>query len=510
MTRSGTSSRTHRTRRALAGLLVAGIGLVPAACGGSALDPVTVRAANEGVAGQLGSGAGTATTGDGTTTAGGAVTGGGAGTGDAGGATGSAGSTGSTGGTAGGTAAGGDGGGAVSGSLKGTGGNAATGAVKAASCAGFKNSTGITDKTITIGNSSDVSGPVPGLFTSAQQATKAYVAYFNATSSICGRKLELKTYDSRTDAGADQQAYQQMCEQTFAAVGSMSAFDSGGAPVAEDCGLPDIRSSGVTAERAACSTCFGALATNAHQFENSVPDFMLKQFPEASKKAAVLYVNAGAAAQNARTQMAVEEKRGMKIIYSAGIDVSEFNYGPYVQAMKDKGVRWVQFLGAYQQAARLAKTMQQSGFEPDAYVLDPTGYNADYVKQAGDAADGTIVFMPMTPFEEASSNRELQLYLTWLNQVAPGAQPSFFGLFSWSAARLFVEQATALGGDLSRQNLVKRLRGVTKWTANGLHAPQPVGSKKASECYRFLRLKGTKWVPFGGSRYLCTGVTTVG
>ena len=44
------------------------------------------------------------------------------------------------------------------------------------------------------------------------------------------------------DAAADQQAYASACEETFAMVGSMSAFDSGGAGTAQGCGLPDIRS----------------------------------------------------------------------------------------------------------------------------------------------------------------------------------------------------------------------------------------------------------------------------
>ena len=35
----------------------------------------------------------------------------------------------------------------------------------------------------------------------------------------------------------------------FAAVGSMSAFDSGGGPVAAECGLPDMRSTSVTPQR---------------------------------------------------------------------------------------------------------------------------------------------------------------------------------------------------------------------------------------------------------------------
>ena len=46
-------------------------------------------------------------------------------------------------------------------------------------------------------------------------------------------------------------------------VGSMSAFDSGGAAAAESCGLPDLRSAAVTRDRDACATCFGAQSVNA-------------------------------------------------------------------------------------------------------------------------------------------------------------------------------------------------------------------------------------------------------
>src|SRR5690348_345963 len=51
----------------------------------------------------------------------------------------------------------------------------------AASCAGFKNSTGISNSVIRVGNASDISGPVPALFTAAQQASRAYIQYFNST-----------------------------------------------------------------------------------------------------------------------------------------------------------------------------------------------------------------------------------------------------------------------------------------------------------------------------------------
>jgi ABC-type branched-subunit amino acid transport system substrate-binding protein len=493
-------------------LVAVGALAVPAACGGSQLDPAAVKAANEAVSGQAGGAVGGSTGSTGTTGTTGGSTGGttgGGSTGGSGGTTTSGGSGGTTGGSTSGGSGGGTGGSTGGGSSAGDSPPPAAGVPKG-SCDGFKNQTGITDTTITIGNSSDISGPVPGLFTTAQQATKAYVAYFNATSDICGRKLQLVTYDSRTDAAADQQAYQKACAETFAGVGSMSAFDSGGARVTQECGLPDIRTAAVTRERNACTTCFGVQAANTNEFENAVPDFFVQNYRDASQHAAFLYLNAGAAAQNAATQIAVEKKRGMKFLYTAGIDVAEFNYGPFVQAMKDKGVKWVQFLGAYQNAVRLAQAMQQANFEPEVYLGDPTIYDPGFLKSGGAAVEGAISFIDFVPFEEAANNEEIQLYLRWLDQVAPGATPGFFGLFAWSAAKLFVEQATRLGGKLTRQSLVASMRGVEKWTGNGMHAPQPVGPKHNAECWRFLQVKGGKWVPLGGTKYHCSGVSSVG
>lgn len=490
-------SRPRRLAKGRPGSLLLALGagalsLALAACG-SQLDPDDVAAVSN-------QGGGIAPDGsvvgaDGTTTSGGTSSGGGGTTGDsAGGASGT---------TGGGDSSGGGG------TTEGTGANSATGGGKGASCDGFKNGPGITDKTIVIGNSSDISGPVPGLFEQSQEAVKAYVAYFNASSDICGRKLELRAYDSRTDGAADQQAYQKGCDETFAMVGSMSAFDSGGADTAEACGLPDIRTASVTGDRAGCKTCFGAQSTESTQFQNAVPDYVIKNHPDAAESAAMLYINAGAASENGKTQAEAMGKRGMNFKYVEGIDVSEFNYAPYVQEMKDRGIEYVQMIAAPDQFVRLAQAMKQQGFEPEVFMLDPTAYDPDYVENGGADVEGTTIFVNFTPFEEAAGNEELQLYLTWLQQVKPGAEPGFFGLFAWSAARLFVERATALGGDLSRANLVADLTRVDNWTANDLHSIQHVGAKDTGDCWRFLQLQNGQWKPVGGTKYTCNGVTTV-
>ncbi len=362
-----------RSPRVVVALLSGALALSLAACG-SQLDPNSLAAANGGTV-QGGVAA------DGTLPEGSAgLDGGGAGDGadpgavDGGVADSGGDAAGGTAGTpvAGGDSGGGDGDGAA-------GGQPPVDEAKSGSCDGFKNGPGVTDDTITIGNSSDISGPVPGLFETAQDGTKAFVKYFNATSDICGRKLVLKTYDSRTDAAADQQAYTAACKEVFAMVGSVSAFDSGGAATAQRCGLPDLRGAAVTTERAKCNVCFGAQSVNAGQVNNAVPDFVKKSFSSSADKAAMLYINAGAAAQNAKIQVRAMTKRGLKFRYVQGIDVSEFNYATYVQQLKDRGAEVVFWIGAYQQSVRLRQAMAQQGYKPKLYLRDPTDYNPEYV-----------------------------------------------------------------------------------------------------------------------------------
>ncbi|MGH3646442.1 MAG: ABC transporter substrate-binding protein [Micromonosporaceae bacterium] len=380
--------------------------------------------------------------------------------------------------------------------------------VKAGSCAGFKNTTGISKSTIKIANASDISGPVPGLMESAQQGVKAYVAYFNSGQSICGRKLELMNLDSRTDTAGDQQSAIKACQEAFAMVGSLSAFDHGGAKAVSDCGIPDVRAATVNATRQNAPTVYAANSVQVDEIPVVVPDYLKSKHPSAAKNAAFLYLNAGAAAANAKSWIAGWGKRGFRFTYTEGIETSEFNYSPYVTQMKNKGVKYVQFLGSYQHAVRLAKAMQQQSFKPDVFLLDPTGYNSNFVKSGGSAVDGVRVFTNSVLFEDPQT-AEMRLYRGWLERVAPGATPSYFGLFAWSAARLFTEQALKLGGKLTRQSLLAAIRTVRAWTGHGLFAPQDVGGRHTAGCNSIIQLRNGKWV-HESKRYLCGSVLNTG
>jgi ABC-type branched-subunit amino acid transport system substrate-binding protein len=386
-------------------------------------------------------------------------------------------------------------------------GNAAAG-ITAGSCAGFKNTTGINGSTITIANAADVSGPVSGLFAGVQQAMKAFVAYFNSSSSICGRKLALESLDSQTSSSGDQQAATTACGNAFAMVGSMGAFDAGGASTVTNCGIPDLRTASTQPERAASPVVYGAQSLNPIYEPTSPPDFYKSKFAGVAGAAAFLYLNAGASSANAEKEIAGWKTQGYNFVYTAGIDVSAVNYSTYVSKMVSAHVKYVQFVGAYQYGIRLAQAMQQQNFHP-IFVMDPVAYNPGFVQQGGSAVNGVHIWINSRLFSEAGSIPEMQTYINWLHRVAPGAAPDYFGMFAWSAGMLFVQKAIELGGKLTRQSLIQSLKSVDNWTGNGMFGPQHVGAKVTGGCYGFITLQNGNWVREGGSPFNCGSVVKV-
>jgi ABC-type branched-subunit amino acid transport system substrate-binding protein len=392
----------------------------------------------------------------------------------------------------------GPGGAAGSDSSGGSGGGAGTsggggGAPVQCQGTGGASDTGVTANKIKIANASDVSGPVQGLFQSAQQAVKAYVSYVNSTGGVCGRTLELLGLDSRTDSRGDQEATAQACSQAFALVGSMSAYDQGGAATASGCGIPDLRAITTTVQRQQVAVSFGVNSNKVNFQSTAVSGYLKGKYPDAASKAAFLYLNSEVTKQNQASFVKAFTSQGFTFVYEQAIDIADFNYAPYVVQLKDRGVRYVQWLGSAQHAIRLLQAMKQQGYKPDAFVMDPVAYDANFVKQAGAAAEGITVFTNTALLEEGGGNKEMQTYRTWLGRAAPGAVPDYFGFFAWGATKLFVELAAKVGPNLTRKAFLDAIKGVHDYTGGGLFSPQDVGGKRTAKCWAFIRLQGGRW-----------------
>ena len=353
--------------------------------------------------------------------------------------------------------------------------------------------TGVSDGEIVLANISDVSGAVPGLFEPEQLAAQAYVEYFTASrGTLFGRQLTYLPMDSQLSAGANRAASIEACERAFAAVGSMSAFDAGGAPVIDECGIPDIRTAATQPPMQVVDSAFPISVTDPDLQPIGEYEWLTENFPSATQNAAYLYI-AGevTAAATAKVRRATTEALGWEWTYVQEIDIAETDYGGFAREMNSRGVEYVTFQGDPSQAARLASAMRQQGFEPDIFHLEANAYTPTYIERAPEAVEGTYITITSVMVEEAmETNEELQRYAQFLQQVAPGEQPTGLGMKSWSAGMLFTELAKQIGPELTREAMLDALAGIEGWDGGGMHPPMDIGAQEPSPCFTIIQVQG--------------------
>ncbi len=360
---------------------------------------------------------------------------------------------------------------------------------------------GITKDTITIYNISDVSGAVPGLFEDARFATQAYVKYFNARfGTIYGRKIVLKTLDSQLDSGANRSAALDLCANAFAGVGSVSAFDQGAADPEEKCKVPDIRGLATTDQMKKVPNVFAANAAGTGQYRGLAVMAWAASHPDAKvrasvKKAAYVYSDGEVTRQqSSQDKIAMTNAYGFTWIADEPFPTSSTDYTTVVVDMKKRGVEFVTFSGAYQQAAGIVKEMVKQDFKPVVWLPVVTAYTPNYLNSAGSAAEGTYVAVQPSLLEEIQFSPELQTYAQWLTQIKPDAVPTAIGQYAWAAAALFFDKMIKLGPKPTRAGLIKLVSEEHNWTANGLMPGQDVGGRRLSDCIQIMQAKGGKWV----------------
>jgi ABC-type branched-subunit amino acid transport system substrate-binding protein len=352
---------------------------------------------------------------------------------------------------------------------------------------------GLTADKIKIATLADISGVQPGLFQSAHDAAKAAAAYINSTGGICGRQIVPDLLDSKTDSGGNRAAMQQACAGDFVVVGSVSAFDDGSAQPGQACGIPDMTAVSTNRAKYNATNTFPAFPNGGGAVGTTSAKYLAKAYPDAIKHAAILWLDQAVAVSNAALRKKVWESVGFKWVYERAVQVLQPSYTSYVSDMKNLGVQYITFVGDYQNIVRLQKSMKQQGFFPKVRDWDSVAYSEKYLQQDPEAVEGSFVFINTAMVEEAGQNEEMKLYTTWLQRAAPGAIPDYFGIWAWSAYRLFQKVATQIGPDITRTKVLSTLKATSTWNGFGIHGPTQVGAKKATVCTLYLQVKSDKF-----------------
>jgi ABC-type branched-subunit amino acid transport system substrate-binding protein len=355
---------------------------------------------------------------------------------------------------------------------------------------GGATATGVTATTIDVGNIASISGVVPGLTQSAQQATEAWADYVNSTGGICGRQIKVQPFDDGSDSGTDYADAEQACSSDFAMVGSASGFDDGSAQAVSACGIPDMAAEISTVAAGTTADIFGASPGNAHYWSLGPANYMKATYPSAITKAAMIYLDVSATQTQATNEVNAYKSVGFNYVYDASTTPTNANYATNVQAMQSAGAQYVTEYSDSSSAERLLQAMQQANYTPQVVDWFSEEYSPQFAQQTEPESNGDLVLMSATAaYEEASANPGLQLMESWLNRVAPGYHQDIFAILAWSAGLAFEQAAKAVGPDLTRAALISQIQQITNWTGDGVTPPVNIGQKIPSKCFFYMKIE---------------------
>lgn len=377
------------------------------------------------------------------------------------------------------------------------GGTAPAGLVASAPSGGNGGATavGVTATSITVGNVSDVGGPVPGLFAGGPLGTEAYFDYINSLGGVYGRQLKLVSSDDGLQCSQNEADYSNEVGSVFAFVGSWSLDDNCGAQIMQS--HPDVPmvQEYLSPQMADLPDAFGETPYSADV--NTGPFLQFKQmFPGAIDSVGTLVGNqASAVASWDHTKQAIESI-GYKVVYEDDFPPAQSNFTSDVIRMKAQGVKMVMLLAVNApDAAIFASEAAQQGFKPQVWLC-PVCYFGGYVNESGGASavNGQYSYLGLADFLGDPSVPEVATFLHWLQVADANFVPDEFAATSWANAALFVHALVEAGPDLTQAKVVSALRGTDVFDDNGMVTSADVGTRSPSNCYNILEIQNGNWV----------------
>jgi ABC-type branched-subunit amino acid transport system substrate-binding protein len=360
---------------------------------------------------------------------------------------------------------------------------------------GSGNTTGITAKTITIGQITTTSGPIPGLFQGANDGLDAFAAYVNSRGGVDGRTLRVIHDDDGLDCNTYQQELRSLTQQAFAVVGSYSVEDGCGTPVlAANPGFADIQGTLLNPTMYAVPNAFSP-SPWPPGFPTTDAIWLKQEFPSAITHVAALWETSAPWAFPEFSSAWKAE--GFDYVYSRGIGPAETNFTSDVLRMKAAGVQIVdlRYLVVSQAVDFIAEADQQ-GFHPDAIVSAAT-YDSSFFTLLGSAnADNVYMplLFPMYLGQDEATNPALATFLQWLDKVHPGDARTLYGVVAWAAGQLFAQAADTLGADPTRAGLLAALHKITSFSADGLLPAADPGQDGGPVCMVIVGVQGRSFV----------------
>lgn len=370
----------------------------------------------------------------------------------------------------------------------------------------------LTGTPVKLGNVVDLTGPIPGLFKGAREATEAYVNKINSSGGLNGSPVQLVTGDSQTTCNGAAAAWGQVMPQVQAMVGSISGLDS--------CIDKVLNANPKTP--AVFQLLNPVLSGIPNTFSPSPRP--LGQSVGAYKYISDLHPGAirkiGYIANKVTEFSYIQEIGGLKaiggsVVYSRTTDVTkQTDFTSDIIKMKAAGVQWLPLDGLpVDTVSRILSNAKQQNWHPQV-ITSATAYDGNFFKLAdASAAEGVYLPLQQAMFlgEDRASAPGVDEYLTWLGKTHPDAKPDLFGAYAWASAELWYEAWQKAGGKKTPDDVTFALGTIQKYDAKGMLAEASPTARTPATCFVVAQIKGGKYVRLepADKGYSCQGAEFV-
>jgi len=340
---------------------------------------------------------------------------------------------------------------------------ATAGLLSASAAAQSSDSTGVTDKQVTLGYITSETGVAASVLANADKSCKARVDAENAKGGVNGRKIKLETIDD-TSSGANLTAAQDLVQNRNAfAVIDNSAFAFLSWRYLKDQGVPMIGAGfdGSYYYQRGNENIISPLGdgTPVPGLAYDTATKVMKQMG-AKKVAAVGYGASPSSSESAKaTETFGAKAQGLEGVYlNNSVDFGSTDVGPIVLGIKNSGADGLYLPLDSNTNFAIVQGLQQNGVKMKANVL-ATGYSQDLLNQpiAKTITPNDVMFTGYRPIE--LGGKAVKQFLANMKKYGGlTGIPNYGGYTGYIACDLAIVGLKNAGKNLTRQGFVDAIR----------------------------------------------------
>jgi branched-chain amino acid transport system substrate-binding protein len=325
---------------------------------------------------------------------------------------------------------------------------------------------------------SSLTGPAASEFSTAALGFNARIALQNAMGGVNGHKIEGIVIDDQTSPTADPTAVKDAISKGVTGIVSVSPLFFEGAKYAQQAGIP-VTGGFFDGPEWGTKPYTNMFASDAGSVNPKYPVSSL--YGNIVKKYGGTVVGSygygisPSAVRSATGFAESSQRQGLKVgVLDTSVPYGSVDFGTEALAAKQKGVNVVWPSMDDNSDFALVTAMKQAGVKLKTIIL-PTGYEPSVVNSpAWPDLQGAYFFSGFRPLSVPNAGtKQMASALQKYEHRSPAEFPTYDIYESWVGADLMIKGLELSGKNPTGANVIKSLRGVTSYDANGL-LPVPI------------------------------------